>query len=126
MAVFRMRAVSVISTMKVLWAAAEFVAGADAGENAIGQTERGLASRHETADLGHQLDEGHLADVGAFTGHVGAGDEQDEALVGRGEGIVGDERAVGQKAIEHRMPAIADGKGWFVDKIGAAIITRPG
>ena len=39
-AVFRMRAVSVISTMNVLWPARQFVAGPDAGEDAVGDADR--------------------------------------------------------------------------------------
>ncbi len=57
-------------------AAVDFVAGADAGEEAIGQADGGAFGRDVAADLGQERDERDLADVGAFAGHVGAGDER--------------------------------------------------
>ena len=33
----------------------------------------GLGGGHETAHLGHERDEGHLAEVGRLAGHVGPG-----------------------------------------------------
>ena len=56
-------------------AAGQFVAGADAGEDPVGHADRRLLRRHEAADLGHQRDQCHLADVRALAGHVGTGDQ---------------------------------------------------
>ena len=58
-------------------AAGELVAGADAGEDAIGDADGGAAGRDEAAHLGHERQQRDLADVGAFAGHVGAGDEEE-------------------------------------------------
>ena len=55
-------------------AAGEIVAGADAGEDAVGDRELGLARGNEGAHLGHQDDERGLAEIGGFAAHVGAGD----------------------------------------------------
>ena len=79
MAVLRMRAVSVISTMNVLW---------PRDSSSLAPTRAKIRSatpivaslgRHEAADLGHQRDQRDLADVGALARHVRAGDQQDRA-----------------------------------------------
>src|SRR5690606_13666944 len=85
-------------------------------------------------DLGHEGDEGDLADVGGFSGHVGAGDEHDLFGGGVEKGVVGDE---GETAGEAEM-LFADGlfddgvaafgnyeAGGFVD-FGAAVIPLAG
>ena len=66
--------------------ARQLVAGADAGEDAVGNADRRLAGRHEAADLRHEREQGHLADVRALAGHVRAGDQQDR---GSGSGRTG-------------------------------------
>ena len=58
-------------------AACEFVAGADAGEDAINEAEATVARGHPRAGLGHENNEGYLTNVGGLAGHVGAGDEGD-------------------------------------------------
>ena len=57
--------------------AGELVARADAGEDAIGDADGGAAGRDEAAHLGHEREQRGLANVRAFAGHVGAGDEQE-------------------------------------------------
>ena len=55
------------------------------------------------------VNEGDLADVSAFAGHVGTGDQQDQAIVGGCRRVVGDERAVGQQRVEDGVAAVMDG-----------------
>jgi hypothetical protein len=54
----------------------QLIARAHAGKDPIGDAHRGLLRRHETADLRHQRNQGHLADERALAGHVGARDEE--------------------------------------------------
>ena len=58
--------------------------------------------------MGHQRDERHLADERALAGHVGAGDQPEEAAVGAECRVVGDEHPVRQDLVEHRVAAVLD------------------
>ena len=71
--------------------AGEVVAGSDAGEDAVDESEVEGAGGDEGADLGHDDDDGDLADVGGFSGHVGSGDDHDLVAGAVEEGVVGDE-----------------------------------
>ena len=42
------------------------------GVNAVEDAQAGLSGRDMAAHLGHDTDQGHLADVGALPSHVGA------------------------------------------------------
>lgn len=105
-------------------AAGEVVAGADAGEDAVHEADAAGFGGGPAADLGEEGDERDLADVGRFTGHVGAGDER-ELGVGRGEeGVVGDEArgaASGgdRRVLEHLLH---DGVAAFDDFEGVAFV----
>jgi len=57
----------------------EVVGGADAGEDAVDEADGGGFGGDEEAGLGHEDEEGDLADVGGFAGHVGAGDQVESA-----------------------------------------------
>ena len=127
--------------------AGQFVAGADAGENAVGQADRGFACRHKAADLGHERQQRHLADVGALARHVRAGDQQD--LAASVASVRGDrhilltghrkrasppwspQRIVGtnvplRKNVQHRMPAVDDPQHRLFDASRPAIAALPG
>jgi hypothetical protein len=52
----------------------QFVAGADAGEDAVAESDGGLFGGDEAAGVGEEGDEGGLSDVGGFAGHIGSGD----------------------------------------------------
>ena len=76
-------------------AAGEFVTGADTGEDTVDSADAAGVGRYPGACVRHQGDEGGLADIGRFTGHVGAGKEGN-LLVGSGKvAVVGDEGGVG-------------------------------
>ena len=80
---------------------------AGAGEYAVDESDAGCCGGNEGADLGHEGDDGDLAEVGGFTRHVGAGDDGDGALCCEGD-IVGDERL-----IEHGFNDGVAGGGGF-------------
>lgn len=67
---------------------AQFVAGADASEHAVGEADSCAGGRDERTHLSHDSEERGLADVGRLTGHVGAGDDLDQTACRgvRGEG----------------------------------------
>ncbi len=92
-------------------AAGEVVAGADAREDAVDDADFRRGGRNEAPHLRQDHDEGDLADVGGFAGHVGAGD--DEQLVVRAveERVVGDEPARLGQPLDDGMAAVADGRG---------------
>ena len=54
-------------------AAGDIVRGPDPGEKFVEESEPDLVSRHERANLGHQYNEGRLAEKGGFSGHVRTG-----------------------------------------------------
>ena len=72
-------------------AAGKIIAGADAGEDAVGDGKACLARGNEGTHLGHQDDQGGLAEVGGFAAHVGAGDEEKLLAAGLEAEIVGNE-----------------------------------
>ena len=93
----------------------QFVAGSDASEDAIGDADGGLRGGDIAADLCHQRQQRHLANVGALAGHVRAGDQQDHAFLVIGDGVVGDECALRFQDVEHGMAAVDDLQRRFVD-----------
>ena len=97
-------------------AACQFVAGTDSGEDSVSQTNSGGLCGDEGADLGHDGDQCCLPNVGALTGHIGAGDDLNASRAGVGVAvgwdskpdIIGDELSGGQESIEDWVTAIAD------------------
>ena len=85
--------------------AVEIVRGADARKNAIRKGDIRRSGGHETAHVGHQRDQRHLAHVGGFAGHVRAGDDHHAMFLVQ-MGIVGHEQGAPQPLFDHRMPAI--------------------
>ena len=107
-------------------AGVKLVAGADAREQAIDQADRRAFGRHVAAHLGQQGDQRDLADVGAFAGHVGAGDEA-ERIVGAKVGVVGDELAA-ELLLEDGMAAVDDLQHAVIDdgRAGSSAARRRG
>ena len=62
-------------------AAGEVVARADAGEDAVHEAELGCGGGQGAADLRHEDQESGLAEVGGFTGHVRAGENDEPVFV---------------------------------------------
>ena len=93
--------------MKVRLAGVQLVAGADAGEEAVGQADRRALGRHVAADLRQQRDQRHLADVRALAGHVRAGDQSCSESSAPKLRVVGDELAA-ELLLEHRVAAVDD------------------
>ena len=75
-------------------AGGEVVVRADAGEDAVDDADGGAGGGDEAADLGHENDQGDLAQVGGLARHVGAGEDGDLALGGIEDRVVGDEALV--------------------------------
>ncbi len=87
----------------------DLVLGADAGEDAVDNADAGRSGGDIAADLGHEDDEGDLAQVGALAAHVGAGDDA-HALAGFEGNIVGDEALAAEGVLDDRVAPILDVK----------------
>ena len=120
-------------------AAGQLVAGPHAGENAVGHADRGLAGRHEAADLGHQRQQGHLADVGALARHVRTGNQQTLSAASAPPGrrrnrpqllahqrVVGHELALRLDDVQHRMPPVDDPQHRLRRPLRPAVVPLPG
>ena len=84
----------------------QVVGGPDAGEHPVHHADVGGAGGDIAAHLGHEHNEGHLAHVGGFTCHVGAGDDGQTVLVFVHVGVVGHEKGVFQGVLHHRVAAL--------------------
>ena len=71
-------------------AGVQFIMGADTGEYPIYQTNASFTGRYETAHLGHEHNQRHLAQIGRFPGHVRTGDNLNALLLTKGT-VVGHE-----------------------------------
>ena len=78
------------------------------------------------ADLGHESDEGDLADVGRLTGHVGAGEDLQERCLGLDEGVVGDEFFFDERLLKNGVTAVDDLQvaGFVEDGAGVLVELR--
>ena len=108
-------------------AGSEIVGSADTGEHAVERAEDATVGRHVTADVGEQGDQRDLAHVGRFAAHVGAGDQQQAAVLGE-PAVVGDEGfgAVGHLALDHRVTAAGHGQPGFRGKFRLAPVALQG
>ncbi len=112
---------------KRTFAAADVVAGAHAGEHLVYQADAGAFGGHETAHLGHQRDEGRLAQQGRFAGHIGAGDQDDLYFVVVEVDVVGHVRfADGQLGFDDRVPAVADVEHGGIVQFRAVVVVFQG
>ena len=103
-------------------AGGEVVAGADAGEDAVHHADMGVGRRDEGAHLGHEDDQRHLAHIGGLARHVGAGDNGHPLLLLAHEGVIGDEQAVFQHPLHHRVAALPDLDDAGFVHVGAAVV----
>ncbi len=88
----------------------QIVGGADAREDAVEGAEHRAFGRHETADVREDGDQRRLAHVGAFSAHVGAGDDEHAAVVIEMQ-IVGNERLAGLR-VRRRGAALDRSVPW--------------
>ena len=109
----------------------QIVRRADPGEQPIDHADMRRGRRHEAADLRQDGDQCVLAQIGAFAGHVRAGDQPQplcRVTVRRQVAVVGDEGVTirGQHRLHHRMPPGLDpeGQGIVDDGPGIAAIHR--
>ena len=80
----------------------------DPSEDAVHQTDGRFRRRNEAADLRHERDDGHLADVSGLTRHIGAGQHHYPRAVVREVHIVGHVGADVQDPFHHRVAAVGD------------------
>ena len=90
-------------------AACQIVRGPDAAEQAIGNADGRAGRGYEAAGLGHQDDEGVLAQEGRLAAHIRSADQPDAFVLVQGA-IVGDEAitAGGQRLLDDRVPPAFD------------------
>ena len=86
----------------------QIVRGPYPGKDPVNQADGRLLSRHEPAHLGHQADQGHLADIGGFARHVGAGDDDQLVIAAVQAGVVRDKGLEMTHPLDNRMPPARD------------------
>src|SRR5208337_4710829 len=91
-------------------AAGEIIAGADAGEDAVGDGKASLARGNEGTHLRHEDNQSGLAEVGGFAAHVGAGDKEQLLAAGLEAKIIGNETLASlfEQFLDDRMAASDD------------------
>lgn len=89
--------------------ALDAVAGADSGEDSVRDSERSKVRRDVTADLGHNLKQYDLLEVGAFAGHIGTGQDVEIGLHGHGR-VIGN-YIDGAHLLQDRMSALTNDQG---------------
>ena len=109
----------------------QVVAGADTGEDAIGDAQAGGLGRDPAAHLGHQLQQTRLAQIAALAAGVGAGEDQQVGLARPQRHAVGREGLLHQQLLHHRVAAGLDlqqaGFGTLgVGDLGAAVAADGG
>ncbi len=103
-------------------AAAEIVAGADARENAVEQSDHRALGRHEAAAMGQQRDDRDLPDVGALARHVGTGEDDEPLGVDVEPYVVGHEFLAGVELLEHGMPRFLEQERAVAVDLGLEVI----
>ena len=87
----------------------------------------GLRGGHKAAALGHEDDEGRLAQEGALTGHVGAREDDDLLLVAVQEDVVGNVfLPCRHQGLDHGMPAFPDVQHLGVVELRTAVVVLQG
>ena len=86
----------------------QVVRGPDASKYPVHHADVGGAGGDIAAHLGHEHNEGHLAHVGGFACHVGAGDDGQMVLGFVHVGVVGHKEGVFQGMLHHRVAALLD------------------
>ena len=103
--------------------AGQVVTGANAGEDAVHDADARRACGHKRSHLCHQDNQRRLPQVGAFTAHVGTGDEQDGVRAGIQKQIIG-HKADGTAELlrfDHGMAAFHDLNLAALVKLWAAV-----
>ncbi len=102
-------------------AATQLVRRPDAREQAVHNADSRSLRRHETADLGQHREQGNLANVRAFSGHIWAGDQHNRAVRAAELGVIRDEFAGRLQGVEDRVPAGFDLQHRLGDDLRAAV-----
>ena len=103
-------------------AAAQAVACAHAGKDAVHHADAGTFGRHKAADLRHEHNKTRLAQVSRFTGHVRARNEHEAGRFGRKIHIVRDKVQVRIHRDNHRMETALDFDAGTFEDFGANVI----
>ncbi len=104
----------------------QVVGRTDAGVDRVDGPQAATAGGHMAADAGQQHDECHLAHVGRFAAHVGAGDDLQPLLAAQHR-VVGDEagaRHLGQPRLDHGVAALANFDARLFGELGGAPVER--
>ncbi len=104
----------------------DVVLGADAREDAVDDANAGLVGGNERSDLGHERDEGDLAQPAALARHVGAGEDHDLVGFGVEQGVIGNVFAGWQDGFEDWMPAGDDLDARSIVQRGADVVPLHG
>ena len=107
-------------------AGGQVIGGADAGKDPVHDADGGAFCRDKGADLGHEDDQGRLAHVGRFTGHVGAGDDGHPVVAVVQISIIGDKEHVFQGLLYHRVAALDDLQGAGGVHLRAGVVVADG
>ena len=75
--------------------------------------------------MGEQRQQGNLPDVGAFAGHVRAGDHGDLTGFAVELRVVWHERFADHGLLEHRVAALVDLQDALVPDVGANVCVKP-
>jgi len=102
----------------------EVVARANAGEDAVHEIDASFARRNERTSVRENCEQGGLADVSAFAGHVGAGDEGNSGFVIEAR-VVGNKAFVADPLFENGMAPVANDDHAFIRDLRAAIVLQP-
>jgi len=104
-------------------AAGEIIGSTDAGEDAVGDGQLGLARGNEGTHLSHENDKRGLAEVGRLAAHVGASDEEKLLAAWFEAEIIGDEALafLAEKFLDDGMAAANDEEFADVIEFGADV-----
>src|SRR5580700_952549 len=104
-------------------AAGEIIAGADAGEDAVGDGKLGAVRGNEGAHLGHEDDERGLAEIRGLATHVWSRDQKELLAAGLEAEIVGNEALafLAKEFFNDGMAATDDEKFTRVVEFGADV-----
>ncbi len=103
-------------------AAGEIVRSPDSRKDPVAQADIRLLSRHKAADVGHQRNQGRLAHVSGFSGHVGAGNDRNPVFSVVQDRIIGHKGIAAHHPLHDRMAAVFDADyALFID-VGLNVI----
>ena len=106
--------------------ASEVVSCTDTGEDTVDQTDFGGVGGQETSHLSHDDQQGRLADIGGFTGHIRSGNKHHAVQVSIQHAVVGNELAAIALGIQYGMSAAFDDEAVIVVDGGAVVVVQTG